>query len=85
MLDGDHYPDYMSRTVTVTDAKAHLLALIDEVIDGEEIELTRHGRPVARLVSASGPNAMRGALTGMAVTSAEDDDLFTTGSAWDLP
>ncbi len=75
----------MIRTVTVTDAKAHLLALIDEVIQGEEIELIRHGRPVARLIPATGPNAMRGALTGMAVGTVEDEGLFTTGATWDLP
>jgi prevent-host-death family protein len=75
----------MTRVVTVTDAKAHLLALIDEVVEGEEIELIRHGRPVARLVPATGPNAMRGALTGLAVATVEDDELFTTGILWDLP
>ncbi len=75
----------MTRTVTVTDAKAHLLALIDEVVGGEEIELTRHGRPVARLVPAAGPNRMRGAMVGMAVTAVGDDELFTTGLDWDLP
>ncbi len=75
----------MTRSMTVTDAKTHLLALIDEVIDGEEIELLRHGRPVARLVPATGSNAMRGALSGKAVQSAADDELFSTGLTWDLP
>jgi prevent-host-death family protein len=74
----------MTRIVTVTDAKTHLLALIDDVVDGEEIELIRHGRPVARLVPATGPNRMRGALTGMAVAPVGDDDLFSTGLTWDL-
>ncbi len=40
----------MSRTVNVTDAKAHLSALMDRAAAGEEIVLTRAGRPVARLM-----------------------------------
>lgn len=40
----------MSHTVNVADAKAHLSALIDRAAAGEEIVLTRAGRPVARLM-----------------------------------
>lgn len=79
------YTDQMSRTVTITDAKAHLLSLIDSVVDGEEIEITRHGRTVARLVPANGPRAMRGALAGTAIATVDDEELFTTGQSWDLP
>lgn len=32
------------------EAKTHLAALLDRVERGEEITITRHGRPVARLV-----------------------------------
>lgn len=74
----------MTRIVTITDAKAHLLSLIDDVIDGEEIAITRHGRTVARLVPASGVRGMRGALLGVAIGTAEDEELFTTGATWDL-
>jgi len=75
----------MTRTVTVTDAKAHLLSLIDSVVDGDEILITRHGRPVARLVPAHGTRAMRGALAGVAIATVDDEELFTTGQTWDLP
>ncbi len=40
----------MSHTVNVADAKAHLSALMDRAAAGEEIVLTRAGRPVARLM-----------------------------------
>jgi len=40
---------------------------------------------VARLVPATGPHALEGALAGIALTAAGDDDLFTTGATWDLP
>ena len=38
------------RTVSVYEAKTHLSALVAQVEQGEEVEITRHGRPVARLV-----------------------------------
>ena len=40
----------MMREVGVLTAKTHLSALIDQVENGEEVVITRHGRPVARLV-----------------------------------
>jgi len=39
-------------TVTLVEAKAHLSELIDRVESGEEIVITRHGRPVAHLSAA---------------------------------
>ena len=71
--------------MTATEVKAGLLGLLDEVALGEEIEITKHGRIVARLVAASGPHVLKGRFAGMAMSAASDDDLFTTGAAWDLP
>ncbi|HTU54844.1 MAG TPA: type II toxin-antitoxin system prevent-host-death family antitoxin [Acetobacteraceae bacterium] len=34
------------------EAKTHLAALLDRVAAGEEVVITRHGKPVARLVGA---------------------------------
>ena len=75
----------MDRRVSATEAKATLLSLLDEVATGEEIEITRHGRAVARLVTATGAHALRGRLAGVAVSAGDDDELFTTGVSWDLP
>jgi prevent-host-death family protein len=74
----------MSRIMTATEAKAKILALLDEAAAGEEIEITKHGRTVARLVPATGPKAIKGRLSGIASTAAEEEDLFTTGASWDL-
>ena len=38
--------------INIYAAKTHLSRLIDQVNAGEEIVITRHGRPVARLVPA---------------------------------
>jgi prevent-host-death family protein len=74
----------MTRQMTATEVKAKILALLDDVEAGEEIEITRHGRTVARLVAAKGPHALKGRLSGVAMSAADDDDLFTTGASWDL-
>jgi len=39
------------QTVGVFDAKNQLSALLDAVARGEEVMITRHGKPVAKLVS----------------------------------
>ncbi len=74
----------MSKKLTATEAKANILALLDDVAAGDEVEITKHGRTVARLVPAIGPHALKGSLIGVAMTAGEDEDLFTTGAAWDL-
>ncbi len=40
------------RSVGSFEAKTHLAALLDRVAKGETIEITRRGRPVAKLVPA---------------------------------
>jgi prevent-host-death family protein len=42
-------------TVNLAQAKAHLSELLDKVEGGEEVIITRHGRPVAHLFAVSQP------------------------------
>lgn len=42
-------------TVNLADAKARLSELVDLAAAGETIEITRRGRPIARLVTATPP------------------------------
>ena len=39
------------RTVNISHAKTHLSRLVEEAAGGEEIVITKHNRPVARLVA----------------------------------
>ena len=71
--------------MTASEVKATILALLDDVAAGEEVEITKHGRTVARLVPARGPHALEGRLAGAAMTAVSDDELFSTGADWDLP
>jgi prevent-host-death family protein len=73
------------RSVTATEAKAKILGLLDEVAAGEEIEITKHGRAVARLMPAHGARSLRGKFTGVAVSAVDEEALFSTGLNWELP
>jgi prevent-host-death family protein len=72
----------MARQMTATEAKAKILRLLDDVSDGEEIEITRHGRPVARLVPALGARSLKGSCQRVAMTAVAEDQLFATGAPW---
>lgn len=41
-------------SIGVYDAKTHLASLLDRVEEGETVTITRHGKPVARLVPVEG-------------------------------
>ncbi len=74
----------MTRKMNATEAKAELLALLDEVAAGDEVEITKHGRTLARLVPPQSPNALKGMFTHIAVTAVDDEELFTTGAVWNV-
>jgi prevent-host-death family protein len=40
------------KRIGIFDAKTHLSSLVDEVAKGGEVVITRHGKPVAKLVRA---------------------------------
>ncbi len=42
-------------SISLADAKAHLSELVDRVEAGDSIDITRRGKPVARLTSVSRP------------------------------
>jgi prevent-host-death family protein len=45
-------------TVNLTHANAHLSELLDKVQAGEEVVITRHGRPVAHMRPAATPRKL---------------------------
>lgn len=72
----------MARQVTATEAKANLLRLLEAVAAGEEVEITKHGHTLARLIPARGGRAAKGRLSGRARTLVAEDELFGTGERW---
>lgn len=63
----------MVRVMTATEAKARMLALLDEVARGDKVAITKHARIVARLVPASGPSALKGKFIAVASTAVADE------------
>ncbi len=62
---------------TVTEAKANLSALLERVLQGEEVIISRAGKPIAVLVPFSPDRRPRrpGALKGRIVIAPDFDEL----------
>jgi prevent-host-death family protein len=70
-------------SMTVSEARAALPELLTRVEDGEEVTITRHGRPVAVLVR---PDALRSRRAREVLDSAERiHDLLAEAAATVLP
>lgn len=56
--------DQVERTISATQFKARCLSLLDEVAEsGEDIVVTKRGRPVARLVPLAPAESLEGSVT----------------------
>lgn len=62
---------------TITEAKAHFSALIEKVLEGEEVIIKKAGKPVAVLGKYGGKNVQRtpGALKGQIRIADDFDEL----------
>ncbi|HXE43647.1 MAG TPA: type II toxin-antitoxin system Phd/YefM family antitoxin [Conexibacter sp.] len=50
--------------ISASQFKAHCLSLLDDIaLTGEEIVVTKRGRPVARLVAVDEPQPLAGSVT----------------------
>jgi prevent-host-death family protein len=69
------------QTISASQFKARCLALLDDVaLTGEEIVVTKHGRPVARVVAVEEPTQ----LSGSVMFHVGDDELVAPiDVAWD--
>jgi prevent-host-death family protein len=50
----DQVPERFTQSIGAYDAKTRLSELLDRVERGEQIIITRHGKPVARLIPEGG-------------------------------
>jgi prevent-host-death family protein len=67
--------------ISLADAKARLSELVDRVVGGESINITRRGKPVARLTGAETPReridpAFLRALTATMPPSTQDAETL---------
>jgi len=71
------------RTIPAGEFKAKCLALLDEVAaTGQEIIVTKRGKPVARLVAAAVEDP-RKKLAGSILWQAENLETFTSEEDWE--
>jgi prevent-host-death family protein len=69
--------------MTITEAKAKLPAVVDEVEQGEEIEITRHGRTVAKIIPVKPHHDLKGLFEGKVKINVPDEELYSTGVTWE--
>lgn len=70
------------RTMQASLFKAQCLAVLDEVErTHSSVVITKHGRAVARLVPIA---SQRPTLGSVRLLTDDDEELFSTGEAWDV-
>jgi len=57
-------------SINLADAKARLSELVDRVVAGDSIDITRRGKPVARLTAVTKPRRRIDAAVLQALTAA---------------
>ena len=65
-------------TVTALEAKTRFGELLERVARGEEIVITRHDKPVARMVPEGGPNLEEVRMGGSALKRVQEEILKRT-------
>ena len=73
--------------VSAAKFKATCLRLMDRVAStGEEVVITKHGAPIAKLVAADRPararRSVHGCMKGTILFSAPVEELHSTGETW---
>lgn len=84
LRDPRRHTGHMTIRVTAAEVKAKIRSLLDEVESGKDVEITRHGRPIARILPAAGPWALKDAFKGIARSAVRDEDLYDTGVTWGI-
>lgn len=68
-------------TYTASRLKAELLGVLDEVAaSGEPVLVTKHGRPVARIVAIGDDGPLAGSVT---FHVSDDELILPVGEPWD--
>ncbi len=69
--------------MSATEFKAHCLAVLDDVAGSREsVIVTKHGRPVAKIVPIVCET--RSVFGAIQFTTDDEQDVFSTGAQWEL-
>ena len=65
--------------------KAECLAILDQVDEMKiSVTITKHGRPIARLVPLEEASVERQTMGSVRLVAEEDEAYYSTGERWDL-
>ena len=65
--------------------KAECLAILDQVrVMRVSYTITKHGRPIARVVPLDEPNAGRPLMGSVTLIAEDDEAYYSTGERWDM-
>ncbi len=69
--------------MSATEFKAHCLAVLDDVAESREsVIVTKHGRPVAKIVPIV--SEVRSVFGSVLFASSDEQDVFSTSAEWEL-
>lgn len=72
------------RTIMASRFKAECLAILDQVDRMKvTVTITKHGRPIARVVPLDMGTERRPTMGGVKLIAEEDEAYYATGEAWD--
>jgi prevent-host-death family protein len=72
----------LQREITASQFKARCLRLLDEVAEsGEPLVVTKHGRPVARVVPPLGVDDLRGSVK---INMSDEELIYFSMGPWDM-
>ena len=72
------------RTIMASKFKQQCLALLDQVATSKvSLVVTKHGRPVARVVPLADDIERKPLMGSVTLLGDKDEDYFSTGEAWE--
>jgi prevent-host-death family protein len=72
------------RTIMASRFKAECLAILDQVDQLKiSVVVTKHGRPVARLVPMEAGGGMDDLVGSVTLVAEDDEAYYSTGATWD--
>lgn len=82
MSDASPHAD---RTIMASRFKAECLAILDQVDQMKiSVTVTKHGRPIARVVPLAETPAAQQTMGSIRLVAEEDEAYYSTGERWDL-
>ncbi len=81
----EEVPTETARTMPANEFKTHCLRVMDEVAEsGQEVIVTKHRKPVAKLVPMPAPGGIVGLFKGVMTVSGDTDKPAIPQDEWEV-